>query len=81
MIGLRKSLATWEFLVREAIPDVAEEVPAFGFGLDERLVLIGREGEVAVNLTAVEAQVKNPARCDVSRGSHEFRLDRLPIQP
>jgi len=34
-----------EFLVREAISDVTEEVAAFGFGLEELLVLIGGEGE------------------------------------
>jgi hypothetical protein len=48
-------------LVREAISDVTEEVAAFGFSLEELLVLISGEGEVAIDFAAVEAEVKNPA--------------------
>ena len=62
------------------ISDVAEEVAAFGFGLEELLVLISGEGEVAINFAAVEAEIKNPAGCDVCRGSQELRFDRLPVQ-
>jgi len=50
-----------DFLVREAISDVTEEVAAFGFGLEELLVLIGGESEIAINFAAVEAKVKSPA--------------------
>jgi hypothetical protein len=57
-----------ELLVRKAISDVTEEVAAFGFGLEEPLVLIGGEGEVAIKFTAVEAEIKNPAGCNVCRG-------------
>ena len=57
-----------EFLVWEASSDVAEKVAALGFGVEELLVLIGGEGEVAVNFAAAEAEVKHPARCNVGRG-------------
>ena len=67
-------------MIRAAIPDVTEEVAAFGFGLEELFVLIGGECEVAINFAAVEAEVKNPARCDVSRGSQELGFDWLPVQ-
>jgi hypothetical protein len=43
-------------LVREAIPDVAEEVAAFGIGLKELFVLISREGEVAIDFAAVKVE-------------------------
>jgi hypothetical protein len=67
-------------LVRKAISDVTEEVAAFGFGLEELLVLIGGEGEVAIKFTAVEAEIKNPARCNVCSGSQELGFDWLPVQ-
>jgi hypothetical protein len=69
-----------EFLIGEAISDVTEEVAAFGFGLEELVILIGGEGEVAINFAAVEAEVKNPARHDVCRGSQELGFDWLPVQ-
>jgi hypothetical protein len=64
-----------EFLIRKAISDVAEEVTALGFGLEEVVILIGGEGEVAINFAAVEAEVKNPAGCHVSRGGQQFGFD------
>ena len=67
-------------MVRKTIPDMTEEVTAFGFGLDELLVLIGGEGEIAISVTAVEAEVKHPARCNVCRGSQELGFDWLPVQ-
>ena len=67
-------------MVGKAISDVTEEVAAFGFGLDELLILISREGEVAINFSAVEAEVKNPAGCNVCRGSQELGFDGLPVQ-
>jgi hypothetical protein len=67
-------------LVRKAISDVTEEVAAFGFGLEELLVLNGGEGEVAIKFTAVEAEIKNPARCNVCCGSQELGFDWLPVQ-
>jgi hypothetical protein len=36
---------------------VVEEVLALGFGVEEVSILVGGEGEVTVNLAAVEAQV------------------------
>ena len=67
-------------MVRKAVSEVAEEVAAFGFGREELLVLIGGEGEVAIKFPAVEAEVKNPARCNVCRGGEELGFDWLPVQ-
>ena len=75
-----RGLAARETLVRKAIPDVAEEVTAAGLGVEKLLVLFGREGEVTVNVAAVEAEVEESSRCDVSRGGQEFRFERLPVQ-
>jgi hypothetical protein len=80
LIRPRKCLIAWELLIREAIPDVTEKVAALGFGLKELLVLIRRKGEVAINLAAVEAEVKNPARRDASRSGQELGFDWLPVQ-
>ena len=68
-------------MVRDAISDVTEEVAAFGIGLEELLVLIGGEGEIAINFAAVEAEVKSPAGCNVCPGSQELGFDWLPVQP
>ena len=67
-------------MVRKAISDVTEEVAAFGFSLEELLVLISREGEVAINFAAVEAEVKNPAGASVGRGREELGFEWLPVQ-
>jgi hypothetical protein len=64
-----------ELLVRKAISDVTEEVAAFGFSLEELLVLISRKSEVAIDFAAVEAEVKDPAGCNVGRGSQELGFD------
>ena len=62
------------------IADVTEEVAAFRFSLEELVVLISGEGEVAINFATVEAEVKNPAGCNVCRGSQELGFDWLPVQ-
>ena len=59
---------------------MTEEVATLDSGLEELLVLISREGEVAINFAAVEAEVKNPAGCNVCRGSQELGFDWLPVQ-
>ena len=67
-------------MVREAVSDVREEVAAFGFGLEELLVFVGGEGEIAIKFAAVEAEVKSPAGCNVDRGGQKLGFDRLPVQ-
>ncbi len=59
---------------------MSEKVAAFGFGFEELLVLISGEGEVAINFAAVEAEVKNPAGCNVGRGRQELGFEWLPVQ-
>ena len=63
--------------VGELVPNVAEEVLALGFGVEELLVLVCGEGEVAVNLAALEAQVKDAPRHLVGLGRQEFRVKGL----
>ena len=67
-------------MVRETISDVTEEVAALGFSHEELLVLVSWKGKVAINFAAVEAEVKNPARCNVCRGGQELGFDWLPVQ-
>ena len=47
---------------------MAEEVTALRVGVEKLLVLFGREGEVAVDVAAVEAKVEEPAWSDVGHG-------------
>jgi len=71
---------TGEAFVGELIPDVAEEELALGFGVEKRLVLVGREGEVTVNLSAVEAEVQDASWRDVGLSGQELRFQRPPVQ-
>src|SRR5690348_5526751 len=45
--------------IGEAVPDAAEEVPAFGFGTQELLVIVVRKSEVSVDIAATESQVQS----------------------
>jgi hypothetical protein len=60
---------------------VVEEVTAAGVGVEKFLVLFGREGEVTVDLAAVEAQVKDAPRGGIGRDSQELSFEGLPVQP
>lgn len=51
---------------------MGEKVTAPGFGVEKLLVLFGGEGEVAVDFSAMEAQVKEPPRRLVGRGGQSF---------
>jgi hypothetical protein len=44
-------------LIWKSIPDAAEEVTALGIGVEKLPVLFGREGEVTVDLVAVECSL------------------------
>ena len=61
------------------IPNMAEEVTPAGFGVEKLLVLFGGEGEVAVDVSAMEAQVKAPPRRFVGRRSQQLRFEGLPV--
>ena len=46
-----------EPFVGELVSNVGEEIAAVGFGVEELLVLFGGKGEIAVDITAMEAEV------------------------
>ena len=51
---------------------MAWEVAAFGLGVEKFLILIGREGEVAIDFVAVEAQVEDPSRSCICDSRQRF---------
>ena len=59
---------TRELLVRKAIPTAAQEVAAFRLGVEKLLILIDREGVVAIKFAAVEAQVEDSSGSYVVTG-------------
>jgi hypothetical protein len=73
-------LAAAEALVRKVIADVTEEVTALGLRVEKLPILFGRKDEVAVNVAALEAQIKNSPRSDVGDCRQQFRFQRLPVQ-
>jgi len=75
-----KPLAPAESFVRISISDMTEEEAAPGFSVEKFLVLLSWEGEIAVNFTALEAQVKYPPRRGVEHAGQKLGIERLPIQ-
>jgi hypothetical protein len=75
-----EGLAARKSFVGELVPNVVEEVLALGFGSEELPVLVGGEGEVTVNLAAVESQVESPPRPIIRSGGQELRFKELPVQ-
>src|SRR5580704_9220528 len=69
-----------EPFVGELVPNVVEEVLALGFGVEERLMLVCWKGEVAVDLSAMESQVKSATWPIIGCSGQQLRLQGLPVQ-
>ena len=68
-----------EALVSKVIADMAEEVSAAGFSVEEFLVVPGRKFKVAINVAAAESQVKNAAASVVRSCGEHLRLNWQPV--
>src|ERR1700709_509336 len=57
---------------------MAEDVAAFGFGIEEVLILLGGEPKVAINFAAPEAQVQCLLFGVICRRGEQFRFKEPP---
>jgi hypothetical protein len=60
--------------VAELIPDMAEEVAAPGFGLQEFLIPFRRKFELAINFATPEAQIKDVLAAVIGRRGEQLRF-------
>jgi hypothetical protein len=68
-----------EAFVGKAVADTGEEEPTSGLGIEESLILCGREIEVAIDIAGfTETHIQDLLLFVVRSGLEDFRIERQP---